>query len=151
MAKLPFEGEIGDMLEKMYPLADKQYDVIGKRFTSPKKADAFAMTGEGYFVLVECKATRTGTIEFSRIKKHQRKNLSIVASTKHGVARLALNFRGEKEPGQAYLIPWKHWCSFEENWHKKSVRVIEVAQHFESFRLQRISGGWQINQRKRLI
>lgn len=141
--KLPFESEIGEMLEAMYPLADKQYDVIGRRFTSRKLADAIAMTEEGFFVLIECKATRKGVLPFARIKDHQRKNLSIVASTKHGVAQLALNFRELRAPGRAYLIPWGFWTSWEDLWLKKSIRADEAIECFGLFELRRITGGWE--------
>lgn len=143
MAKLPFESEIGRMLEQMYPLIDRSPDTTGRRFTVKKKFDWFGMTQDGYFVAVECKATRTGTLPFSRIPKHQREALSLV-DERSDEAYLALNFRDKKGPGQAWLIPWGYWLVMEERWPKKSIRREEAMNEFWKFSLERVTGGWRV-------
>lgn len=140
---LPFQKEVHEMLVRDHALAARQHDVVGKRFTLKKVADHFACSPEGFFVLIESKATRTNVFQFARIKEHQRENLSSVASTEHGRAYLALNFREEKRPGHAWLIPWDYWRDdFERLWHKKSIRLKEAVTMFRMFELTRITGGW---------
>jgi len=142
MSKLPFETEIGKMLERMYPLVIHPVDVRGKRFTVQKKADFFCMDGLGCFVVVECKATRSGVFEFSKILEHQRETLSLVTDVRYGQAYLALNFRTPRTPGEAWLIPWVLWRVFEAGWARKSLRAEEAAEYFWRWELQRIPGGW---------
>ena len=142
MSKLPFETEIRRMLERMYPLVVRPVDVRGERFTVQKKADFFCMDGRGCFVVVECKATRSGIFAFSKIPEHQRDTLNQVTSTQHGKAYLALNLRGPKGPGGAWLIPWVWWCGFETKWPKKSIRLDEAIEHFSQWELLRIPAGW---------
>ena len=142
MSKLPFETEMRRMLEEIYPLVVRPVDVRGKRFTVQKKADFFCMNGWGDFVVVECKATRSGVFEFSKIPDHQREALNLVASTRYGKAYLALNLRSPKGPGRAWLIPWVCWCDFETKWPKKSIKLDEVIERISRWELQRVPAGW---------
>lgn len=141
---LPFQKEIHEMLVRDNALADRQHDVIGERFTLKKVADHFTCSWEGFFILVESKATRTNVFQFARIKKHQRENLTVVSNTEHGQAYLALNFRDTRGPGKAWLIPWKWWLNWEGCWPKKSINKSEALEEFWKFELDRISGGWEM-------
>lgn len=144
---LPFQKEIHEMLMRDQALAARQHDVVGERFTLKKVADHFACSPEGTFLLIESKATRSNLFQFARIKKHQRENLTTVSNTKHGNAYLALNMRGKRNPGKAWLIPWSWWIDFEKLWteKKKSIRLDET-EPFDRFELRRITGGWELNQ-----
>ena len=143
MSKLPFEREIGDMLEKMYPLVGRCPDVRGRRFTSPKKMDYWSCNSEGKFIADECKATQSNVFPFSKIPGHQRKALTTVMLA-GGESYLDLNFRGKQDPGKAWRIPWECWLKMEEGWPKKSIRMEETEQQFWRYELRRISGGWEI-------
>lgn len=139
---LPFQKEIHEMLTRDQALAARQHDVVGERFTLKKVADHFACSPEGFFVLVESKATRTNVFQFARLKNHQRESLTAVSNTEHGKAFLALNFRDAKGPGQAYLIPWNWFTHFCSTWLKKSIRRREAEEEFWEHALRRKTGGW---------
>jgi len=140
--KTPFESEIGKMLSGMYPFVHRIMDVMGKRFISKKPADFVACDWNGTFIILEAKSTRTGMFEFVKIPSHQREALTTIANTKHGTAVLALNLRGKRNPGKAWMIPWDFWSSWEKLWPKKSIRLDEAVEQFGRFELKRITGGW---------
>lgn len=143
--KTPFEREIREFLEKRYEFTHRILDVIGKRFIKKKPADFVACNQMGFFVLVEAKSSRAADrFNFVEIKDHQRKALTTISNTKHGLAFLALNLRGRGNPGQAWMIPWNWWIQWERSWLKKSITRSEAITEFWKFELRRISGGWEM-------
>jgi len=145
-----FEGEIKRFLESKYKLAIRLPDILiqtdDKKVTTKKPFDFCACDSAGRFVAVECKATRSSTFSFNRVEDHQAEALGLIANTEWGKSYLALNFRGEKQPGYAHLIPWQKWLRFKSGWHKKSVRREELRETFWEFELIRIAGGWKENE-----
>ena len=138
-----FEAETRAFLEGECMVAIRLPDILIHGVTTRKPFDFCGCDSEGYFVAIECKATRKKVFSFSRIEDHQAEALSLVASTEHGKAYLALNFRDERGPGQAYLISWGWLEIFLSSWSKKSIRRAEALTQFQEFRLTRITGGWE--------
>ena len=145
-----FEGEIKAYLESECAVAIRLPDILIHGVTTKKPFDHCGCDLEGRFSAIECKATRKDIFSFSRIEDHQAEALSLVAGTEYGRAYLALNFREQKSPGQAYLIPWNWFTDFVFGWSKKSIQKREAINQFQEFRLMRITGGWS-SQDPRLI
>lgn len=137
-----FEREVGKFLETQCCLVVHQVDLRGPRFTIRKTVDYVCCYEDGTFWAIEVKQTKTDSFAFARIQEHQREALSLVASTEYGKTYLALNFREQRSPGQAYLIPWSQWLLFEGAWLKKSIRREEAKTIFQEFKLRRKTGGW---------
>ena len=149
-----FESEIKGYLESECVVAIRLPDILlqvrGKRVTTKKPFDHCGCDPRGFFIAIECKATRKDIFSFSRIEDHQAEALALVAGTEHGRAYLALNFREQKSPGQAYLIPWNWFMDFLFKWPKRSIRRNEAKKEFREFALIRKTGGWE-KQGPRLI
>jgi hypothetical protein len=147
--KTPFEREIREMMERMYPFVYRIPDVMGQRFTSQKPADFVACDQDGNFIIVEAKSTRQAVFNFSAIPNHQRDALALIADA-GGQAFLALNMREKHGAGKAWWISWGFWVSWEQLWLKKSIRTQEAEKALRIFELVRITGGWEINRQLRL-
>lgn len=141
-----FEKELKKFLERENLLVIHQVDVLGKRFTIRKEFDFVVCNSDRLFFAIEAKATRADVFSFANIKEHQRENLTVVDNTQYGRGYLALNMRGRRSPGNAWLIPWGFWASWEKLWRgrKKSIRLDEAIVQFRMFALERVTGGWEI-------
>lgn len=139
-----WETELKRLFESEYPIVYHPPDLRGKRFSIKKPCDFLCCGKEGEFVAIEAKATRQDTFELGKITQAQQEILETADSSWVGMAYLALNFRDEKGPGRAWLIPWWRWTDVIEELPRKSyITKDEVASSFQAWELERVKGGWK--------